>query len=123
MGYPKEITETIVLCWGKGYTAQETVEYIQKIHKKSVSKKTVYRHRHSLTAQEIIEELMRQQLRDIALCQSPTAKMKYRDKLLDKLIPKAIEMKTEGTLNLDGLEGAVNKIIDFSRKEDAGDES
>ena len=123
MGYSREITETIVLCWGKGYTAEETREYIKKSFNKNPHLNTIYAHRHSLTAQQIIEELMRQQLRDIALCQSPTAKMKYRDKLLDKLIPKAIEMKTEGTLNLDGLEGAVNKIIDFSRKEDAGDES
>lgn len=122
MGYSKEITRTIVYCWGKGFTAEETVEYIKKTHNTKVGLSTVYRHRHSLTAKDIIEELMRQQRRDIALCQSDKTRMTFRDKLLEKLIPKAIEMKTEGNLKVDISKG-VDEIIKFSRTEENGDES
>lgn len=115
MGYKRAVTETIVHCWGKGLSASETVTWIKEKLNLDVGIATVYRHRHSLTAKDIIEELMREQRRDIALCQSDATRMKYRDKLLKKLIPELITMKAD--LNVNGLNESINTLIKFSQDE------
>jgi len=100
----------IVECWGLGLTAEETREYIHRTKKVMMGLATVYRHRHSLTAQQIIDELIRKQMRDIAKEDSSDIRMKYRDKLLEKFIPQRIEAyqksvheeKREVTINVDG---------------------
>jgi len=91
MGYKKEVTNLIVECWALGFTAEETVKALDQKHSLKIGLATVYRHRHSITAQTIIDELIRKQLRDIAGADNPTARMKYRDKLLAKLIPQRTE--------------------------------
>ena len=91
MTYSKEVTNKIVECWGLGFTAEETVKAIEEWKNIHIGLATIYRHRHSLTAQEIIEELMRKQMRDIAKEDNSDLRMKYRDKLLEKLIPQRIE--------------------------------
>ncbi len=95
MGYGKEITNYIVECWGQGLSAEETVKALEKRNNITIGLATVYRHRHSLTAKAIIDEIMRKQLRDIALAQNPSVRMKYRHKLLTILLPQIIEQKTE----------------------------
>ena len=90
MTYSREITNKIVECWGLGFTAEETVTAIAEWKGIRIGLATVYRHRHSLTAQQIIEELMRKQMRDIAKEDNSDLRMKYRDKLLEKLIPQTV---------------------------------
>lgn len=91
MTYSKEVTGKIVECWGLGFTAEETVKAIQEWKGITISLNTIYRHRHSLTAKELIDELLRKQMRDIAKEDRSDLRMKYRDKLLEKLIPQRIE--------------------------------
>lgn len=95
MTYSREITNMIVECWGLGLSAEETREYIFRTKQVMMGLATVYRHRHSLTAQQIIDELMRKQMRDIAKEDNSDVRMKYRDKLLEKLLPKRLEMYSQ----------------------------
>ncbi len=97
MTYSKEVTNKIVECWGLGFTAEETVMAIQEWKNIHIGLATIYRHRHSLTAKEIIEELIRKQMRDIAKEEDSEIRMRYRDKLLEKYIPQRIEAKGEFT--------------------------
>ena len=90
MGYTKQVTYKIVECWGLGLTAEETVDAIEQWRGIRIGLATVYRHRHSITGQKIIDELFRKQLRDIAQA-DPETRLKYRDKLLEKLIPQRVE--------------------------------
>ena len=90
MTYSREITNKIVECWGLGFTAEETVTAIAEWKDIHIGLATVYRHRHSLTAQQIIDELLRKQMRDIAKEDDSDLRMKYRDKLLEKLIPQTV---------------------------------
>jgi len=97
--YSREVTHKIVECWGLGLTAEETVKAIQEWKDITIALGTVYNHRHSITAQNIIDELIRKQLRDIAKESDSDLRMKYRDKLLEKYIPKRVEadLKSEHT--------------------------
>ena len=99
MTYSREVTHKIVECWGLGLTAEETVKAIQEWKGITIALGTVYNHRHSITAQNIIDELIRKQLRDIAKEDDSDLRMKYRDKLLEKYIPKRVEadLKSEHT--------------------------
>lgn len=63
----------------------------------STSKRTVWADLHSATAEEFIEELKRRQLADIALAgDNYEIRLKYRDLLLDKLMPRKVEQKNTG---------------------------
>lgn len=97
MTYSKEVTNKIVECWGLGFTAEETVKTMKEWKGVHIGLATVYRHRHSLTAKEIIDELMRKQFKDIANEEDSEVRMRFRDKLLEKLIPQRIETKGELT--------------------------
>ena len=89
--YRKEVTRLIIECWGKGLSAEETRKFIDKKEGILIGLNTVYRHRHSITGQKIIDELFRQQRRDIALEQDSDKRMKYRNELLKILVPQRIE--------------------------------
>jgi len=103
MTYSREMTHYIVECWGLGLTAEETIEAILQTKNVKVGLATIYRHRHSITAQQIIDELIRKQLRDIAKEGVSDIRMKYRDKLLEKFIPKRFEayLKSQHTEKVD----------------------
>ena len=75
MTLSKTTTHLIVQCWCNGLTAVETVAYLKEKHKISVALQTVYNHRKSLTAQDMVDELLRQQNRDIALADRPEIKV------------------------------------------------
>jgi Fe2+ or Zn2+ uptake regulation protein len=64
--YPKDVTAFIVYWWGHGLTSEEIVKVLLDKRGLKVSLNTVYRKRQSMTATEMIEELEREQLRDIA---------------------------------------------------------
>lgn len=50
------------------------------------SERTINRILNEITEERIVEELKRQQLRDITTAESPI-RLKYRDKLLEKMMP------------------------------------
>jgi hypothetical protein len=60
------------------------------------SEHTVYDDLHSGEAKEFVEELLRRQLANIAVEENRTMKLKYYDRLLDKLMPQKVESKVEG---------------------------
>ena len=89
--YRKEITRLIIECWGKGLSAEETREFIHRKEDILIGLATVYRHRHSITGQQMVDEIFREQRRDIALEQNGETRMKYRNELLKILVPQRIE--------------------------------
>lgn len=108
MTHTKETIHRIVEMWGLGFTAEETRRALREQYRTHVGLATVYRKRHSITAQEIIDELMRKQMRDIARDDNSDLRMKYRDKLLEKLIPQRVEslsvQKIEQHVKIDATE-------------------
>ncbi len=91
--FSKQITQKIIECWGFGYTAEETRDHLVKNCNIRISLHTVYNHRRSLTAQNLIDELIRRQ--ECAIVKADSAKpalaMKYRNELLKILVPQRIE--------------------------------
>ena len=85
--FSKTVIQRIVNLWGIGASAEETVTALRDEDVK-ISLHCVYNIRRGLTAQQMIDELQREQQRDIAKCDTPALKMKYRDLLLAKLIPQ-----------------------------------
>ena len=92
--YTKDVTAFIVYCWGHGLTGEETVKALLDKRGLKVSLNTVYRKRQSMTAAEMIDELEREQLRDIASTEDEELKLKYRNEFLKILLPIRIEQKT-----------------------------
>lgn len=82
----------IVELWALGISGEETVKRMKKEGFK-VALATVYRMRHSFTASQMVEEITRRQLRDIAAA-TPALALKYRDRLLEKMMPHKIEQQT-----------------------------
>ena len=73
-----------------------------------VSEITVWRDLHSTTVEDYIEELKRKQLADITLCEDDYAtRLKYRDLLLDKLMPRSQR-----------IEGVAGLILEWARPEE-----
>ena len=102
MGYGKEFTASVVHYWSLGLSAKETVDILKEKRKRNVGLATIYRHRKSFTAQTMIDELIRKQLRDIAASTDSNLKMKYRGKLLDNLMPKKVQAEGNITFILKG---------------------
>jgi len=60
------------------------------------SERTVWEDLHSHYVEQLTEELIRRQLMDIALAENDfKTRLHYRDRLLDKLVPKKIESKSK----------------------------
>jgi hypothetical protein len=114
MVYAKDITELIVKCHGRGLTAKETVDYLKDTHNIKIGLQTIYRHRRSITAAEIIEEMLMAQKRDIAEADI-RLRLKYRDKLLDKLLPQMYRILTKKekreTIDLEKLNKELMSIV------------
>jgi len=87
--YSKETTSLILADWAKGATAEETCKHVEEVNGRPIGIATVYRHRHSLTTQDLIDELLRQQERDITKAEAKTA-LHYRNELLKILLPVKI---------------------------------
>lgn len=87
----------IVELWALGASAEETVKRMRDEGFK-IAIASVYRHRHSITASQMVEEITRRQLRDIAQADMPLA-LKYRDKLLEKMMPHKIEQHLDAQVN------------------------
>jgi len=59
------------------------------------SPRTINRILHEVPEERVLEELKRQQLRDITTADVPL-RLKWRAHILDKMMPQKIEAKTEG---------------------------
>jgi len=99
--YPKNITEEIVHYQALGFSAEETREALIDKNTVTISLNTIYKHRKSAVAQEIIDELIRQQERRILKQEhdNPELSLKYSNELLKILIPTRVETysKVEAT--------------------------
>jgi len=91
--YPRTVTEKIVEYWALGFSAEETRQALTEKQNVAMALNTIYKHRHSLTAQTLIDELVRRQERAIlkADTDDPPLAMKYRNELLKILVPQRIE--------------------------------
>jgi len=63
----------------------------------AASERTVWNDQHSIEAKDYQEEILRKQLVDITIADTEV-RLKYRDKLLDKLMPRKIEQKLTGAV-------------------------
>jgi len=97
--YPRTVTEKIVEYWALGFSAEETRQALTEKQNVTMALNTIYKHRHSLTAQNLIDELIHRQERAIlkADTDDPPLAMKYRNELLKILVPQRIETKGELT--------------------------
>jgi hypothetical protein len=71
----------------EGCTIARICEKLREEHIE-VSERTVWDDLHSPQAQELIEELTRQQLQDIASLKKASSRLHWRDVLLEKLLPR-----------------------------------
>jgi len=85
----------------------------------AASERTVWSDLNSIEAKDYLEEILRKQLTDISLAPI-VVRLKYRGKLLDKLMPSKIEQKVEGEVHTYDVESLLDRII---REEDAQEES
>lgn len=73
-----------------GYTETQIAEML------GVSERTVRRDLKSSIAEEFVCELKRRQLKDIEESKDPKIRLLYRDKLLNKLMPKKVNQTVSG---------------------------
>ena len=87
--FSKHVIEKVVECQGIGLSAEETRKYLRDNYQIKISLNSVYNLRHGVTAQDIIDELIRRQERAIRLADSedPALGLKYRNELLKILVP------------------------------------
>jgi len=91
--YPKTVTEKIIEYWGLGFSASETKDALLTEQQINIGLNTIYKHRHSLDGQNLIDQLINKQLRDILSQRkdNPELSMRYRNELLKILVPVQIE--------------------------------
>lgn len=80
-----------------GFTIPQIVE---KLNSEGIAtcEKTVFRDLHSSTTEEYVEELKRKQFADITLSDDYNVRLKYRDLMLEKLMPR--EQKISGQMSV-----------------------
>ena len=89
--YSKEVTALILQDWAKGASAEETRNHIQEVLGVKPCLNTIYTHRNGLTAENLIDELLRQQQRDITKSDNEKTRMYFRNELIRALLPHRIE--------------------------------
>jgi hypothetical protein len=98
MTFPRAVIERVVTLWTMGQTAEETVAALRSEGVR-IGLQTVYRMRHGFTATDLLDELLRLQLRAIEDCPKIALQMEYRDRLLGRLMKQCATQKTGGALN------------------------
>jgi intein-encoded DNA endonuclease-like protein len=104
--YSRTVTQRIIELQALGFSAEETRKRLRERDGMTLNLNTVYTHRRSSVGKEIIDELVRMQLRSIAYAagKGSAQALKYRNELLKILIPVRIEslsiQKTEATVNV-----------------------
>jgi hypothetical protein len=106
--YSRTVTQRIIELQALGFSAEETRTRLRERDGLTINLCTIYKHRHSSVGREIIDELIRMQLRSIAHAAGKGASaqaLKYRNEMLKILIPVRIEslsiQKTESNVKMD----------------------
>ena len=92
--YPRTVTQRIIELQALGFSAEETRNRLRERDGITINIDTIYKHRRSSVGREIIDELIRMQLRSIAHAAgkgAPAQALKYRNEMLKILIPVRIE--------------------------------
>ena len=80
-----------------GLTIPQISEMLKKEgYRIGTSERTVHDDLHSGEAKEFVEELLRRHLANIAVEEDRAVKLKYYDRLLNKMMPTKLEGKVEG---------------------------
>jgi polyphosphate kinase len=108
--YSKEVTTIILADFARGATAEETRQHLKDTLSISPALNTIYTHRHSITTEQLVDELQRQQERDITKEQNSEVRMKYRNELLKILVPLRAEILTK---NLSINQSEVKHVIEL----------
>jgi len=74
------------------------------------SERTVWNDLNSTEAKDYLEEILRKQLTDITIADIGL-RLKYRGKLLDKLLPSKIEQKVEGEVRTYDVESLLDRML------------
>jgi len=77
----------------KGYTLEQIATELK------CNESTIRRNLKDESTQAFIDALVREQLADIVAAKTGT-RLHYRDKLLEKMMPRKVESKTEGKLDI-----------------------
>ncbi|MCJ7559168.1 hypothetical protein MUO79_00940 [Candidatus Bathyarchaeota archaeon] len=126
--FSRAVTQRIIELQAIGFSAEETRQRLHERDGITLSLNTVYKHRRSSVGREIIDELIRIQLRSIAYVtrKGSAQAMKYRNELLKILIPVRIEslsiQKTEATVNVN-VEDLLKQYEEFIIKRTLGQPS
>jgi hypothetical protein len=80
------------------------------------SEDTIKRDLRSEDAEETLSELTRQQFADIALCESRKVKLEYRDRLIERLMPRK---SPETEVNISTVPKVSVEIFDHSKESDS----
>lgn len=76
----------------------------------AASERTIWNDLNSVEAQDYLEEILRKQLTDITIADIGL-RLKYRGKLLDKLLPSKIEQKVEGEVRTYDVEALLDRAL------------
>lgn len=110
--YSKEVTAVILADHARGATAEETQKHLQDTYQIAPSLNTIYAHRRSITAEQLVDELQRQQERDITKETNSDIRMKYRNELLKMLLPIKAEIISKSiSINKTSVEVNVTDLL------------
>ena len=76
----------------------------------------------SITAEEVLEELIRQQCADIALAENRKDKLEYRDRQIERLIPRK-SAQTEVNVGVNAVPKVTVEIFDHSKEPNSNRDS
>ncbi len=76
----------------------------------AASERTVWGDLNSIEAQDYLEEILRKQLTDITIAEIGL-RLKYRGRLLDKLLPSRIEQRVEGEVRTYDVEALLDRAL------------
>jgi hypothetical protein len=120
--YPRQVTELIIYYQALGFSAEETRKVLKEQNGININLNTIYKHRRSPIGQEMINELIRQQQRDILKvdAENKPLAMKYRNELLKLLLQKPTEINVSASAKAQtGIDEEVQEIIKLSREVNA----
>ena len=106
--YSKEVTALILADWAEGASAEETRKHLEDTLGIKPCLNTIYTHRNSLTTKDLVDELLRQQERDLTKEENSALRMKYRNELLKILLPQRVEIREDVNVQEKSLQVTLN---------------
>jgi hypothetical protein len=119
--YPKTVTSQIIHYQALGFTASETQDVLQEKFNIKPHLNTIYNHRRSPYGVEILCELIRHQERDILKCSTAEDRelaMKYRDKLIEKLMDRLLPKRFEADVKSQHTEKILHVMVSAKMMKD-----